>query len=118
MSRWTLVRRWTRCALCAMAVVAGSAIEAVAQQTAAATGPGGTVIGQVVNAETKAPLADVVVLVTGTKLGNTTNADGRFVIRNVPAGAHTLRAQLLGYAPQEQSATVAEGATVTVDVAL
>jgi len=111
------VRRWMRRTLYAMIATAGGAIAATAQQTAGAA-PGRTVIGQVVNAETKAPLPDVMVLVTGTKLGSTTNADGRFIIRGVPAGAQTVRAQLLGYAPQEQSVTVAEDAPATVNFAL
>src|SRR5256885_14409881 len=43
-----------------------------AQEPAAA--PTGTVIGQVVNAETKAPLAAATVLVAGTSLADATNA--------------------------------------------
>src|SRR2546421_12740027 len=107
--------RWMHCALVVLEVMAG-ALEAGAQQPAAA--PTGTVIGQVVNAETKAPLPAAPVLVTGTLLGDTTNAGGRFIIREVPVGTHTLRVRFLGFAPQEQSVTVAAGDTATVNFGL
>lgn len=78
----------------------------------------GTLVGTVINAETKAPLPAVAVLVTGTLLRDNTNADGRFVIRDVPAGAHTVRVRLLGFAPQEQPVTIVAGDTAMVSVAL
>jgi TonB-linked SusC/RagA family outer membrane protein len=109
---------WTYRALYAIAAMACCAIEAVAQQQAAATGAGGTVAGQVVNVDTKAPLSDVMVVIKGTELRTGTNAQGRFVIRNVPAGTHTVRAQLLGFAAQEQPVTVVAGQTATVDIAM
>ena len=107
--------RWMNCALGVLAVMAGD-LEAGAQQPAAA--PTGTVIGQVVNAETKAPLPAAKVVVTGTALGDTTNAGGRFIIREVPVGVRMLRVRFLGFAPQEQSVTVAVGDTATVNFGL
>jgi TonB-linked SusC/RagA family outer membrane protein len=76
------------------------------------------VVGQVVNVATKTPLANVMVLVKGTELRTGTNADGRFAIRNVPAGSHTLRVQLLGYAPEEQTVNVVAGQTATLDFSM
>ena len=110
------VPRWMHCALGVLAVIAGGALEAGAQQPAGA--PTGTVIGQVVNAETKAPLPAATVLVTGTLLRDSTNGEGRFVVREVPAGTHTLRVRFLGFGPQEQSVTLAGGDTATVNFAL
>ncbi|HEU6452085.1 MAG TPA: SusC/RagA family TonB-linked outer membrane protein [Gemmatimonadaceae bacterium] len=98
-----------------LAATAGVAVEAAAQQ---ATTQGGTVVGQVVNVATKTPLANVMVLVKGTELRTGTNADGRFAIRNVPAGSHTLRVQLLGYAPEEQTVNVVAGQTATLDFSM
>ena len=112
---WVQTRRWMHRALCAMAVTASGAFAVDAQQPAGTTGPVGTVTGQVVNQDTKAPLSDVMVMVTGTELRTGTNARGRFVIRKVPVGAHTVRVQLLGFAPQEQSVTVVADSTATVD---
>jgi TonB-linked SusC/RagA family outer membrane protein len=117
MRRWRLVSRWTRGVVSAVAATAAGAFAAAAQEGAAA-GPVGTVSGQVVNVDTKVPLQNAMVLITGTKLGASTNADGRFVIRNVPAGSHTVRVQLLGFSPVEQAVTVAAGQTATVDIAL
>ncbi len=117
MRRWRLVSRWTRGVVSAVAATAAGAFAAAAQEGAAA-GPVGTVSGQVVNVDTKVPLQNAMVLITGTKLGASTNAEGRFVIRNVPAGSHTVRVQLLGFSPVEQAVTVAAGQTATVDIAL
>src|SRR5690348_4886909 len=118
MRRWTSVRWWTRCTLPATALIATGAITVAAQQPTGAAGPSGTITGQVMNVTTQAPLPDAMVLVTGTQLGNATNAQGRYVIRGVPAGAHTLRVQLLGYAAQEQTVNVTAGGTATVNFSL
>ena len=46
------------------------------------------------------PLANAQVVVVGTKLGAMTNDAGRYTIAGIPAGTHTVRATLIGYAPQ------------------
>ena len=83
----------------------------VAQQT-------GTVTGAVTNAVNDAPLSGAQVSIDGTNRGSLTNADGRFVILNVPAGTYTVRVQSLGYAAAEQSVTVTAGGTVALDFEL
>jgi hypothetical protein len=103
------MRRWIGRALCAMALTGGRILPATAQQPATPPGPVGTVIGQVVAADTKAPLQSAQVLVLGTTLRAGASAEGRFVIRNVPVGSHTVRAQLLGFAPKEQQVSVTAG---------
>jgi len=112
------VRRWVCRALGLLAATAGGAADLWAQQTAAPTGQTGTVAGQIVNVATKTPLANVMVMVRETTLRTGTNADGRYVLRGVPAGDHTVRVQILGYAPEERSVTVAAGQTVTADFAM
>jgi Carboxypeptidase regulatory-like domain len=47
------------------------------------------------------PVADASVSVEGTPARAVTGEDGRYVIANVPPGAHTLVARRLGYAPAE-----------------
>src|SRR6266516_1884393 len=47
-----------------------------------------------------------------------TQADGRFVLAGVPAGADTVRARMLGYGPARQAVTVVAGDAVVVDLAL
>jgi iron complex outermembrane receptor protein len=47
-----------------------------------------------------------------------TQSDGRYVVAGVPAGADSLRARLLGYAPVEQLVEVVAGLTLNVDLAM
>ena len=112
MRRWSPMARWMHRALGAMAVMAGGALPVAAQQAT------GTIVGTVLNAETRAPLAAAAVLVTGTQLTGNTNAGGRFVIDDVPEGAHSVQVRLLGFAPFEQPVTVVAGDTSLVTIAL
>lgn len=89
-----------------VALVVGAAPTAVDAQT-------GTVVGQVVDAQSGRPLSDAQISVTGTGRGSLSNAAGRFTILNVPVGTQTLRVVLIGYAAQEQSVTVSAGQTAT-----
>src|SRR5688500_11782264 len=94
----------------------GIAVSLMGVTTAAAQQPPvqtGTVIGQVISVDTRLPLAGAQVSVVGTTLGTAVGAEGRYVIRNVPAGAHVVRARLVGYGPVEQPVTVTAGATAT-----
>jgi len=59
-----------------------------------------TVRGVITDAETQAAIAGAAVKVTGTSLGTSSAADGRFVLTNVPEGA-TLEISFIGYIPQE-----------------
>src|SRR2546429_6006997 len=82
--RWSPTGRWMHCALGVLAVMAGRALAAGAQQPARA--PPRTAIGQGVNAETSAPLPAAPVLLMGTLLRDSTNGEGRVIIRQSPAG--------------------------------
>src|SRR6185503_17402952 len=108
------MRRWTVASL-SMAALAAISGTARAQQP---TGAVGTVIGQVVVEDGRVPLQAAQVLVLGSTLRAGSGADGRYTIRNVPAGAHTIRVQILGFSPQEKPVTVTAGGTVTVDFAM
>ena len=77
----------------------------------------GTVTGTVTDAATNGGVQSVQVYLVDTGLGTLTNASGRFLILNVPAGTYTLRAERLGYGAQEAQVTVADGGTVTQDFA-
>jgi TonB-linked SusC/RagA family outer membrane protein len=77
----------------------------------------GQVTGTVTSA-TGTPMAGVRVGVSGTTLGATTGADGRFSISGVSAGNHTLRATLVGYAEATRAVNVVAGQTATVDIQL
>ena len=75
----------------------------------------GVVTGRVVDSATSQPLANVQVVVMGTTLGAMSNGAGRFTIGNLPAGTHTLRASLIGFAQQTRTITVVDGQSVTAD---
>jgi hypothetical protein len=51
----------------------------------------------------------------GTQLGGLANAEGRYLILNVPAGTHTVRMERIGYASAEQRVTVTAGQAARVD---
>ena len=59
--------------------------------------PSGTVKGTVVDRETRESLPNVTVVVLGTQLGASTDAEGRFTLGKLPAGTHTLQFRLVGY---------------------
>src|SRR5437879_6556863 len=78
--------------------------------------PTGTIRGRVTDAATQQPLPTATVTV-GSRVV-LTQADGRFVLTGVPAGADTVRAKMLGYAPVRQGVAVVAGDAVVVDLAL
>jgi iron complex outermembrane receptor protein len=85
---------------------------AVAAQTT------GTVTGSVTRAEGGGALAGVTVSVQGTGQTALSGGDGRYTLRNVPAGPQTIVFRWLGYRPAQQEVTVEPGGTVTLDAAL
>ena len=76
----------------------------------------GTIRGRVTDDATQQPLSGVTVAV-GSRGAQTQN-DGRYVIPGVPAGAYSVRARVIGYAPAAQSVEVAGGDTLVLDFAL
>lgn len=84
---------------------------AVAQQA-------GTITGRVSRSPTGEPLPSAQVQIVGTQRGGLSDAEGRFLIQDVPAGTHTLRVQLLGFGVLEQTVTVAAEGTATVNFEL
>lgn len=76
----------------------------------------GSLQGKVTDS-TGAPLAGVVVSVEGTALRTNSDARGAYVLRGVPAGARTVRARMIGYAPVMAIVQVGAG-TVTRDFVL
>jgi len=75
-----------------------------------------TITGHVTDA-TGRPLASAQVFVVGTQLRALTNAEGRYSIAAVPNGAQTVRAMLIGFAPQTRAVTVGDQ-PVTLDFSL
>ncbi len=78
----------------------------------------GTITGTVIDATTGDPLPAANVVIEGTNLGASTNADGQYTIQNVPAGNYTLTASFIGYKASSKSVQVTAGTTVTVNFRL
>lgn len=98
----------------ALAVLTAALLPATplaAQQT-------GQVRGTVTGTSLGRPLASVEVYVEGTGIGQLTDAQGEFVLRNVPAGTQTVIASIIGYGRGRQQVQVPAGGTATVDFAL
>ena len=85
--------------------------------TTAAAQTGG-ITGRVLSAESGEPLAGTQILVEGTERGAITQANGRFLILQVPAGTHTVSATLIGFGTVSQSVTVTPNETAQVDLRL
>lgn len=99
----------TRLAHALSALVVGTALTAQAQT--------GTINGRVIAANER-PLVGAQVHLVGTTIGTRTGQDGRYTIVNVPAGAHRMRAQMLGHRPVEAAVTVTAGSAMTHDFTL
>ena len=78
----------------------------------------GRITGRVTASGTSLPLAGVQVHLPGTGRGTLTNASGAFVIINVPVGEVTVRAERIGYYPEEQTVTVMAEGTVALNFEL
>src|SRR5690348_1488822 len=78
----------------------------------------GTISGRVTAQGSSDPLPESRVAVVGTNLVGSTAADGRYSIRNVPAGAWTVRVLRVGYQEQKKSVTMTSGQNVVLDFAL
>ncbi len=78
----------------------------------------GTVTGTVTEAGTQRPLGNAQVYIEGTSFGSLSNARGQFLILNVPAGEHVVRAELIGFAAAEATVTVQAGQTATANFEL
>jgi iron complex outermembrane receptor protein len=79
----------------------------------------GTIRGTVTDKKTGSPLPFVNVVVKGTNAGASTNVDGGFEIRGLPAATYTITASLVGHeTKQVTGVAVLAGGIATVDIAL
>lgn len=81
-------------------------------------GAGASIGGVVRDAATGAPLAGVRVRLEAAEAGVLTDGEGRYLLRRVPAGPQTLRAERIGYATARIPVTVPARGLLRQDVAL
>jgi TonB-linked SusC/RagA family outer membrane protein len=106
------VRRTAVGMLLLFAVWIGNPADATAQEQT------GTIAGVVTNQETGQPMPGVAIMVQGTRLAATANAEGRYVIGNVPTGTYRLQGLFLGYADADLEVTVVAGQTATANITM
>ena len=109
-----LTRTWTvgtylRSTVVLLAAIAVSSL-AQAQQA--------TIAGRVTATGTNEPLSEARVMVSGTSIATSTNAEGRYTLNNVPRGVVTVQVLRVGYQEQKKSVTVAAGEAATLDFSL
>jgi TonB-dependent starch-binding outer membrane protein SusC len=95
-----------------------SAVLLTAAMPVVAAAQTGVVTGTVTNAQTNEPVANATVQITGAALRTVTNTAGEYTIRGVPAGNRTVSVNVLGFAPQTRTVTVAAGASLQANFAL
>jgi hypothetical protein len=79
----------------------------------------GVVNGQVMAEETKWPLVGAAIRIANSKLGALTDLDGKYHIRNVPAGSYTLIITSVSYIQTEvKDVKVEPGRTTRVDASM
>jgi len=78
----------------------------------------GTIVGRITDARSTQPLGLTAITVEGTRLGATSDADGRYRIANVPAGRHSVAARRIGYVVVRQTVSVAANADATANFML
>ena len=71
-----------------------------------------TVNGTVYDANSR-PLEGANVVLVGTELGDTANADGAYAMLNVPAGTYDLTASFIGYKPMTETIVVGDEGVMT-----
>lgn len=83
------------------------------------TSMAGVIVGSVKDEKTGEPLLAATISVVGTKLGGATDLDGKYAIKNVPAGLHSLRISYVGYAQKVITGIAVSGdETVAMDIKL
>src|SRR5262249_9669540 len=78
----------------------------------------GTTPGRITAAEGGEILADARVVGVGTSIATASGSDGRYTLRNVPAGPHDVRVLHVGYTERKQTTTVTAGQSATLDFTL
>ncbi len=85
----------------------------------AIAGTTGKITGIIMDKATHEPLAGANIQIVGSSLGAASDADGYYVIVNVPVGMHVLTASMLGYRSiRKKDVNVASDFTTTVNFGL
>lgn len=78
----------------------------------------GTIVGQVLDAQTRAPVVDAQVSVVGLDLGSLTDRSGNFRITGVPVGSAEVRVEIIGYRTVTRAVEVPRSGTARVEIVI
>src|SRR3990172_8908702 len=78
----------------------------------------GAISGLVVDVETGDALPGANITVQGTNFGSSTDMQGNYEIRNVPAGSYTLLASYIGYKEMSQNVVVVAGEKAAINFSM
>ncbi len=102
----------SRSTLLAAILMLAAFLPAMAQQT-------GTIVVNVKNKQSGAPIQGAQISVVGTRLGTLTNPEGRALIAGVPTGSHTVSVTFLGFSDvRRPNVQTVAGQTATIEVTL
>jgi len=66
----------------------------------------GKIVGRVTDKETGDPLPGCNIIIAGSQMGAATDANGYYVIINVPPGAYSVKASMIGYQQTQQNQVI------------
>ena len=112
------MRRGGRRVLPALLLLLAAALPELAAQQTQAQAATATLVGHVVDAQTRQALPNAAVLVAGTLLQARTDAHGDYRIDGVAPGRYELRVLIIGYQSETRAERVAAGDTARADFAL
>jgi TonB-linked SusC/RagA family outer membrane protein len=104
--------RYARTALAVALTGAAPVAAPVAAQTQQAS-----ITGQI-TAENGQRVSDARIFLLGTTIATAANQDGRYTLRNVPAGTAQVRVLRVGYREEKKTVVVTAGSAVTLDFVL
>ena len=94
--------------------IAGLSIFAAAPLAA----QGATLTGRITETGSGQPIQEARVIILGTSLFTTSGQDGKYTVRNVPAGTAEVRVIRVGFQEQKKSVRTINGETATLDFAM
>src|SRR5258708_13248371 len=98
-------------------ILSSSMLALALGQQAISQAPTGRISG-VVTGDGGRPLEGAQIVVMGPRIGVITRLDGRYTLPTVATGARTIRASMLGFAPQTIAVDVTDGGTAPADFKL
>jgi len=79
---------------------------------------GTNIEGYVTDAQTGGPLPGANVFLTGTSMGAATDAEGKYLIQDIPPGKYTITVSYIGYKSEKLTVDIRQGLTLRQDFKL